>query len=92
MASGLALVAYDYAAPRVHVTDGVTGGLVPLGDAAAFVQRAVALARSPALPAIRRRARAAAVDAAWPRIVDRFERLLGGLETAAATVGNLVVP
>src|SRR5439155_728251 len=37
MASGLALVAYDYAAARMHVTHGETGVLIPYGQAAAFV-------------------------------------------------------
>jgi glycosyltransferase involved in cell wall biosynthesis len=93
MASGVALVAYDYAAARVHVTDGATGGLAPLGDPAAFVQRALALARSPELPALRRRARAAALDVAWPRVVHRFETLLlGGRETAETVAPDLVAP
>jgi glycosyltransferase involved in cell wall biosynthesis len=93
MASGLAIVAYDYAAARVHITDGVTGALVSLGDAAAFVQRAMALARSAALPAIRRHARAAAVDVEWPRVVQRFETLLlGGLETADTVAPVLAAP
>jgi glycosyltransferase involved in cell wall biosynthesis len=93
MASGLALVAYDYAAARVHVTDGATGGLAPLGDADAFVRRAVALARSPALPAMRRRARAAAVDVAWSRVVHRFETLLlAGLEPAETAAPDLIAP
>src|SRR5207249_10128845 len=46
MASGLALVAYDYAAARMHVTHGETGVLIPYGQAAAFVACAVELARS----------------------------------------------
>jgi glycosyltransferase involved in cell wall biosynthesis len=93
MASGLALVAYDYAAAHVHVTDGATGGLAPLGDAAAFMQRALALARSPELSALRRRARAAALDEAWPRVVHRFEALLlGSLTTAEAAAPALAAP
>jgi glycosyltransferase involved in cell wall biosynthesis len=93
MASGLALVAYDHAAARVHVTDGVTGVLAPLGDAAAFVQRTLALARSPELSALRRRARAVALDVAWPRVVHRFESLLlGEPETAETATPDLVAP
>src|SRR5437879_12039408 len=53
MASGLAVVAYDYAAARVHIENGVTGALAHPGDARGFVDAAVALARSPeSLPAM----------------------------------------
>ena len=45
MASGLAVVAYDYAAARMHVTSGETGMRVPYADAGAFVAAAVRLAR-----------------------------------------------
>ena len=48
MASGLVVVAYDYAAARIHVAHGESGALVPRGDARAFVEGAAALARRPA--------------------------------------------
>ena len=51
MASGLAVVAYDYAAARMHIAHGETGVLVPLGDARAFVTAAAALARVAGGPA-----------------------------------------
>ncbi len=77
MASGLALVAYDYAAARMHVTHGETGVLIPYGQAAAFVAGAVELARSPLrLARIRRRAPASLASVAWPRVIDRFEAVL----------------
>jgi glycosyltransferase involved in cell wall biosynthesis len=77
MASGLAVVAYDYAAARAHITDGETGVLVPYRDARAFSLRAAAVTRhAPALHALRRRARAAMLPLDWPRIVERFERVL----------------
>ena len=79
MASGLAVVAYDYAAARVHIENGVTGALAHPGDARGFVDAAVALARSPeSLPAMRRRARAAMEAVDWSRVVGRFEQLLLG--------------
>ncbi|TMK33775.1 MAG: glycosyltransferase family 1 protein [Actinobacteria bacterium] len=79
MASGLAVVAYDYAAARVHVENGVTGALARPGDARGFIDAAVALAVAPeALPAMRRRARAAMEAVDWSRVVGRFEQLLLG--------------
>lgn len=77
MASGLGVVAYDYAAAREHVTHRASGLLVPYGDAAAFVDAAVTLARSPALlHRLRRGARESVLTADWTRVVDRFETLL----------------
>jgi len=77
MASGLAVVAYDYAAARMHVTHGETGMLVPYGQATAFVEAAVTLARSPlVLARVRRRAPASVARAAWPQVVERFEAIL----------------
>jgi glycosyltransferase involved in cell wall biosynthesis len=74
MASGLALVAYDYAAARVHVRHGDSGMLAPLGASQAFVEHAVALAQSPdTVLRLRRRARAHALAVDWQRVVDRFE-------------------
>lgn len=46
LASGLAVVAFDYAAARVHIADELSGVLVPCGDARAFVTRAAALVGS----------------------------------------------
>ena len=44
MASGLTVVAYDYAGPRLLIDTGETGALVPFDDADAFVQAAVSMA------------------------------------------------
>jgi len=77
MASGLGVVAYDYAAARRHVSDGETGILVPYGRAAAFIEGAKRLAGSPTmLTEIRSQARAAVLPFDWPRVVERFEELL----------------
>ena len=79
MASGLAVVAYDYAAARRHITDGETGVLAPYARAAAFIEAAERLARSPrALAAIRAQARAAVLAFDWSQVVERFEELLTG--------------
>jgi glycosyltransferase involved in cell wall biosynthesis len=79
MASGLAVVAFDYAAARVHLEHGVTGVLAAPGDTRGFVAAAAALARAPeSLPALRRRARRAMEGLDWSRVIERFEQLLLG--------------
>jgi glycosyltransferase involved in cell wall biosynthesis len=79
MASGLAVLAYDYAAARVHIEDGATGVLARLGDAPGFVDAAVKLVHaSGRLPEMRRRARAAMEAVDWTRVVERFEHILIG--------------
>jgi len=60
MASGLAVVAFDYAAAGAHIDDGRSGRTVALGDAAAFVSATLELAADPVLRrAIGARARSA---------------------------------
>jgi glycosyltransferase involved in cell wall biosynthesis len=77
LASGLVVVAYDYAAARMHIESGETGTLVPFGDAAAFVDAAVALLRSPErLDRMRQRARESVARLGWDRVVERFEALM----------------
>ena len=77
MASGLAVVAYDYAAARIHIAHGESGVLVPRGDAGAFIEGAAALARSPQCwSATGRRARQHATSVGWQAVVEPFEALL----------------
>jgi glycosyltransferase involved in cell wall biosynthesis len=92
MASGLAVVAFDAGAARIHIRHGETGILAPLGDAAAFVTEAAALARAPgAARAIGRRARAVAATEEWSEVVHRFEWLLAGGSDAPAARPPFVV-
>lgn len=49
MASGLAVVAYDYAAPLELIEHGENGLLVPFGDAQSFIQTTTELCQSPTL-------------------------------------------
>ena len=91
MASGLVVVAYDYAAARMHITPGKTGVLVPYGEAAAFVDAAVRLARTPqSLDEMRRQARAYAAALDWPGVVQRFATLLTGAldQSQTASTGS----
>jgi glycosyltransferase involved in cell wall biosynthesis len=82
MASGLVVVAYDYAAARAHLTHGETGVLVPYGASQAFVDAAVKLVQAPqSLQRMRQQARLHASSIAWPRVVETFETLLMGART-----------
>jgi len=77
MASGLAIVAYDYAAARMHITPGLNGAVVPCGRPEAFVAVAVSLGRRPdTLREMGRHARARAVLLDWAGVIGRFEKLL----------------
>jgi len=79
MASGLVVVAYDYAAAHTHIAHGESGVLVPRGDTSAFVESAAALARWPdCLPPMRRRAREHAASVDWSGVVEQFEAFLTG--------------
>jgi glycosyltransferase involved in cell wall biosynthesis len=79
MASGLVMVAYDYAAARMHIINGESGVLVPCGKSQAFVDAAASLAQAPqSLPKMRWQARMHARTLAWSHVVERFEMLLTG--------------
>jgi glycosyltransferase involved in cell wall biosynthesis len=81
MASGLAVIAYDYAAAGVHIRHGESGILVPFADSRAFVAEATTLVRLPRLPArIRQKARASVVCVDWERVVEQFELILTGAQ------------
>ena len=77
MASGLGVVAYDYAAAREVIRHGENGLLAPFGDAAAFIAHAEHLARDPQLArTLGRAARKTAEQLTWERIVADFEAVL----------------
>jgi glycosyltransferase involved in cell wall biosynthesis len=77
LASGLAVLAFDHAAASQLIRDGDNGLLAPAGDEAAFVQRALRLAASPALAAgLARRARETMVGHGWEHIVAQVESVL----------------
>jgi glycosyltransferase involved in cell wall biosynthesis len=77
LASGLVVLAYDYAAAREHVRDGVNGFTAAFGDRAAFLAGvSMSLARRAEWPAIRAAARRTAEGITWEAIFDVFEREL----------------
>jgi glycosyltransferase involved in cell wall biosynthesis len=84
MASGLAVVAYDYAAARQYLRHEASGLLAPVGDAAAFVRIAARLAGNPVLGScLRGEARRAAEAASWSRSFDDLERVLRSVAGAS---------
>ena len=73
MASGLAVLAYDYAAPRQHIRDGVNGFLAPFDDAGAFLRRLDdALDDRDGWPSLRVSARETASALNWDAVVRGF--------------------
>ena len=77
MASGLGVIAYDYAAAREVLRHGESALLAPFGDAATFMAHAERFAREPQLaPRLGKAARAAAESRTWDRIVADFEAVL----------------
>ncbi len=77
MASGLAVVACDYAAARQHIVHGRSGLLSPVNDRNGFIDHAAALAGD--LPRVRtlgRHARAVAELIGWDKVVADFEEVL----------------
>lgn len=83
MASGLAVVAYDYAAARQYLRHESNALLAPLDDSAAFVRMAALLAGNPELASrLRSEARRAAETASWNRAFDDLERVLRNIIAA----------
>ena len=70
LASGLGVVAFDYAAAGELVQHGENGMLAPLGNGGAFVEHAVRLATKPQLlSSVRERARTSIATRHWDAIV-----------------------
>jgi glycosyltransferase involved in cell wall biosynthesis len=90
MASGLVVIAYDYAAAKMHIRHGDTGILAPYGDSRGFVDAALRLIGEPqSIPAIRRQAREYIMSIDWARVVERFETLLTGRGNEPPWTGGL---
>jgi glycosyltransferase involved in cell wall biosynthesis len=88
MASGLPVLAYDYAAASQLIDNGHNGLLAPFADETAFVGAALRLLADPAAAAaMGRAARATAEGQAWDRVVGQLEAVL--LSAAGELAGNL---
>jgi glycosyltransferase involved in cell wall biosynthesis len=85
LASGLAVIAYDYAAARAHIRQGRNGLLVEFGDTAAFAALTAGLVADMAqIGALRSEARRSALAYDWERIVPQLESVLEAAAGAAA--------
>lgn len=96
MASGLPVLAYDYAAAAQLMADGESGVRLPCGDREAFVEAAVALAIDGARrERIGRRARARAQAQGWDEVIGRVERILTevtSFTSLSSRVGTMTQP
>jgi glycosyltransferase involved in cell wall biosynthesis len=89
MASGLAVVAHDYAAARQVIGHRRSGLLSPPGDDAAFIRQAVSLAQDlEGARAMGREAHAVAERLSWDGVVGDFERVLAQSVAEAAAPGE----
>jgi glycosyltransferase involved in cell wall biosynthesis len=74
MASGLPVLAYNYAAAGTLIRSGDNGVLARFDDAPEMLERAAELARDPArLREMGQRARATACEMGWDRIIEQLE-------------------
>lgn len=77
MASGLAVLTYDYAAGHQFIRSGESGFLVPLDDRRAFIAQCKQSVGLPVLlKALGRAARQTVESYPWQKTIDRFEDLL----------------
>lgn len=77
MASGLAVVAYDYAAARLHIRRGINGLMAPFNDDRAFLSEASRLVEVEGLiGTLRIHASEHACHHSWQSIVQVFEQVL----------------
>jgi glycosyltransferase involved in cell wall biosynthesis len=79
MASGLEVIAFDYAAAKQHIESGRNGFTAPFGDEEAFIGAALAAAGHPDAASIRAEARGSARKVRWKKVVKRFEVCLKDL-------------
>lgn len=77
MASGLATLAYDYAAAQQHIRHEVNGLLAPFNDAAAFTAQAAGIVNDPnRIQRLRGAARKTAEALTWDHIMQQMESAL----------------
>ncbi|MCK9685297.1 glycosyltransferase family 4 protein [Scleromatobacter humisilvae] len=87
MASGLAVVAFDYAAAQRVIEDGVSGALVSFNDNAAFVARAARVAADLAhCRVLGTRARTSVMALDWDSIAAQVEGVMASVMRAVEPV------
>lgn len=89
MSSGLAIVAYQYAAAAQYLQDDVTAALVPFNEDVSFEKRVESLARHPeTIDQLKRAVRPLAQACGWSRTIDDLEdALLGRGKEGVSHVG-----
>ncbi len=89
MSSGLAIVAYHYAAAAQYLQDDVSAALVPFNEDASFEKRVESLARHPeTIDQLKRAVRPLAQACGWSRTIDDLEdALLGRGKEGVSHVG-----
>jgi glycosyltransferase involved in cell wall biosynthesis len=94
MASGLAVVAFNYAAAAENISNGANGMLVPYGDTAAFAAAAGAVAEDfGRVREIGARARRHAESLSWERVVRELEaKLLAAAESGPGPRASVRAP
>ncbi|MGE8560414.1 MAG: glycosyltransferase family 4 protein [Acinetobacter sp.] len=76
MASGLPVIAYDYACAHLHVRNGETGWLSPLGRIENFMQSIYQLPNNQQLKRMGMKAREMVQNEGWQHPVQQFEQAL----------------
>jgi glycosyltransferase involved in cell wall biosynthesis len=85
MASGLAVLAYDYAAAGMLIRSGENGVLARLNQPLNFLEQAITMTQDPLrLRAMGLRARATACATGWGRIVEQIEAVFDATMHAAS--------
>jgi len=79
MASGLGVVAFDYAAPRLLIRSGENGWLAAFNDTDAFLAKTREAAAAWQPGALRSAARQSAFDLGWARVIEQFEHELASV-------------
>ena len=86
MASGLAVVAYDYAAARVHIHHGCNGIVATKGDESEFVYQCMQLVQDSEKQLImRENARATSEKISWETIVNQFLMYINSVQRHKVT-------
>lgn len=84
MAAGLAVVAFDYAAPHLLLRAGENGWLAAFGDEAEYLEQTRLAAAAWNDAALRHAARQTAFDLGWERVIEQFEQELQAVRPPSA--------
>ena len=76
MASGLAVVAYDYAAAKMHIKHGVSGIKAPCGEKQLYKDAALQLVNKRLMShEIKKAARRHTLNQTWHHVINRFQQI-----------------